>query len=196
MNRYMLILSRRIPVIKKAHVSNVYIEKGNWSRQLNKHIAHNSVFMAQMYLKLSPIYVNWYILLKILQYVATLCFILCFDLLWHWTVVEAQCCMLLSLFTIVYNRLRCTSQYFHSFQIPHVFLYQPLRTDHSVIEYNAHKVDREVYHVFNWTVFISPAASQWVVLTSDDKAIKHIPRYSQFLCPSLRTSFIYMFFKK
>lgn len=86
-----------------------------------------------------------------------------FDLLWHWMdvpVVEAQCCMLLSLFTIVYNRLRCTSQYFHSFQIPQVFLYQPLRTDHSVMEYNAHKVDREVYHVFNWTVFISPAASQ------------------------------------
>lgn len=77
MNRYMLILSRRIPVIKKAQVSNVYIEKGNWSRQLNKHIAHNSVFMAQMYLKLSPIYVNRYILLMILHYVATLCFIMC-----------------------------------------------------------------------------------------------------------------------
>lgn len=161
MNRYMLILSRRIPVIKKAHVSNVYIEKGNWSRQLNKHIAHNSVFMAQMYLKFVSNLCNLIYFVKDITVCSdTVFYHVYFDLLWHWTVIEAQCCMLLSLFTIVYNRLRCTSQYFHSFQIPQVFLYQPLRTDHSVIEYNAHKVDREVYHVFNWTVFISPAASQ------------------------------------
>lgn len=163
MNRYMLILSRRIPVIKSACLQ-FYTEKGNWSRQLNKHIAHNSVFMAQMYLKLvSNLCYLIYFVKDITVCSDTVFYHVYFDLLWHWMdvpVVEAQCCMLLSLFTIVYNRLRCTSQYFHSFQIPHVFLYQPFCTDHSVIKYNAHKVDREVYHVFNWTVFISPAASQ------------------------------------
>lgn len=109
MNRYMLILSLRIPVIK-AHVSNVYIEKGNWSLQLNKHSTHLSIHGTNvsefcLQFMLIDLFCSWYY--SISMYIGSdkVFYRVYFDLLWHWMDVpvnEAQCCMLLSLFTVVY----------------------------------------------------------------------------------------------
>lgn len=72
---------------------------------------------------------------------------------------EAPCCMLLSLFTIVYTNVIVSGVPYNIstlFKYPMCFYI----SHYELIEYNAHKVDRELYHVFNWTVSSSPAASQ------------------------------------